>query len=463
MKNLCLFRSCKRNALENGIDIFKKLNSFFISLITTLVLLLVNINVCQGVPSFARQTGLSCAVCHSTFPELNSFGRLFKLNGYTMTNTPTIDAGNDSSINRLSLLSTAPISSMVMASYSRIQSKIEGTQNGNIQFPQQLSLFYAGQISRRLGTFIQLTYDPGTGAIGMDNTDIRFANHLQLASKDLLYGFTLNNNPTVQDVWNTVPAWRYPYASSGTAPAPSAATLIEGSYAGQVAGLGAYGLFDQTLYYELSLYRSAPQGLNVANPPDSSSSYTINGVAPYWRIALQHQFSKHYLMIGTFGMSSKLYPTFISGANDRYTDIGIDLQYEYNLPSAILSVHSSLIHEKRKLDATFTNDATNLSSSLNSFKIDGNIYFNKGIGLTLGYFNTMGDQNSIYGTLNGIPRKPDSNGTLLELNFLPWYNTKFSIQYVMYNKFDGLDKNYDGNNRNASQNNTLYCLAWFSF
>jgi hypothetical protein len=455
MKNLYLFRNYESITREKATETGNKLNSNIIWILTILFCLILNINFCYGVPSFARQTGLSCAVCHSTFPELNSFGRLFKLNGYTMTNVPTIDAGNDSSVNRLSLLTTPPISSMIMASYSRIQSKIEGTQNGNVQFPQQLSLFYAGQISRRFGTFIQLTYDPGTGAIGMDNTDIRYANHVQLASKDLLYGFTLNNNPTVQDVWNTVPAWRYPYASSGTAPSPAAATLIEGAYAGQVAGLGTYGLFDQMIYYEISLYRSAPQGLNVANPPDSSSSNTINGVAPYWRIALQHQFSKHYLMIGTFGMSSDLYPTYISGANDHYIDIGIDLQYEYSLPSAILSVHSSLIHEKRKLDATYANDISNISSNLNSFKIDGNVYFNRGIGFTLGYFNLTGDKNNIYGTYNG---KPDSNGTLVELNFLPWYNTKFSIQYVMYNKFDGLDKNYDGANRNASK--TILCIAW---
>jgi hypothetical protein len=293
----------------------------------------------------------------------------------------------------------------------------------------------------------------------MDNTDIRYANHVQIASKDLLYGLTFNNNPTVQDVWNTVPAWRYPYASSGVAPSPSAATLIEGAFAGQVAGLGTYGLFDQTVYYEVSLYRSAPQGIDVADPPDSSSSNTINGLTPYWRFALQHQFSKNYLMIGTYGISSNLYPTYISGKNDNYLDIGIDLQYEYSFPNAIASLHSSLIHEKQKLNATFT-DSSNLSFSLNSFKIDGNIYFNRGIGFTIGYFNISGDKNSIYKTLNG---KPDSDGALFEINLLPWYNTKFSLQYVMYNKFNGQAKNYDGNNRNASQNNTLYCLMWLSF
>src|SRR5690242_10749564 len=33
-------------------------------------------------PSFARQTGLACSVCHTHYPELTATGRAFKLNGY---------------------------------------------------------------------------------------------------------------------------------------------------------------------------------------------------------------------------------------------------------------------------------------------------------------------------------------------------------------------------------------------
>lgn len=39
----------------------------------------------RAVPSFARQTGLACAACHTAFPELTPFGRWFKLNGYTFS------------------------------------------------------------------------------------------------------------------------------------------------------------------------------------------------------------------------------------------------------------------------------------------------------------------------------------------------------------------------------------------
>jgi hypothetical protein len=236
--------------------------------------------------------------------------------------------------------------------------------------------------------------------------------------------------------------------------------MVEGMLSQQVAGLGTYGLFNNLIYYEISVYRAAPQG--AINPPDSTSVNTISGVAPYWRIALQHQFANHYIMIGTYGMAASLFPEHANGTTDKYTDIGIDLQYEYALARANISVHSSLIRETRTLDATKASGGADLSSSkLNSFKLDGSIYFKKGIGLTLGYFNIAGDKDqTLYGTFNG---KPDSNGTMFEVSFLPWLNTRFSIQYVMYNKFNGQANNYDGLNRNGSQNNTLYCLAWISF
>src|SRR5437016_5177306 len=48
------------------------------------------------VPAFSRQTGLACSACHYQFPQLTPFGRLFKLNGYTLTGIPTITQPGDS-------------------------------------------------------------------------------------------------------------------------------------------------------------------------------------------------------------------------------------------------------------------------------------------------------------------------------------------------------------------------------
>src|SRR5665647_1322792 len=67
------------------------------------------------VPSFSRQTGLACSTCHYQFPQLTPFGRLFKLNGYTLTGLPTIGQPGDSAGHEsLKLATIPPIAAMVV-------------------------------------------------------------------------------------------------------------------------------------------------------------------------------------------------------------------------------------------------------------------------------------------------------------------------------------------------------------
>ena len=54
-------------------------------------ILLLPLNA-HAVPSYARQTGMPCAACHTTPPELTPFGRNFKINGYTLTGMQQIEA-----------------------------------------------------------------------------------------------------------------------------------------------------------------------------------------------------------------------------------------------------------------------------------------------------------------------------------------------------------------------------------
>jgi len=439
---------------------------FYIIILATFLLSLCTSNPVYSVPGFARQTGLSCSACHNIFPEINSFGREFKLNGYTLTNINTLIEKNDKEEILLKLLSYSPLSAMVQTSFTNLNTTIPGTQNNNVEFPQQLSLFYTGLISPHLGTFIQMTYSGQDGAIGMDNVDIRYNNMKMLGSKRLIYGATLNNNPSVQDVWNSIPAWRFPYATSDFAPSPSAAPLIEGALAQQVAGLGGYFFYDNLIYGEFTVYRTAHQG--ALNPPDSTAAGIIQGVAPYWRFALQHSWDKHYLEVGTTGMSTRLYPSGVSGLTDKYIDIGLDLQYEYTFSKSVFKLHPSWFHETQNLDATFAaTGSQNKSNNLNSLKVSAEIYSDKGLGATLGYFSINGSQdNGLYSSAaitGSSAGKPDSNGFIAELSYLPWYNTKFSLQYTMYNKFNGSGSNYDGFGRNASDNNSLYLLVWLCF
>jgi hypothetical protein len=419
-----------------------------------------------AIPSFSRQTGFACNVCHTTFPQLTQFGRLFKLNGYTLTGLQTINTGEEGRRQALSINLIPPVSAMVQASFTSTSKVQPGTQNGNLELPQELSLFLGEEITPRLGTFLQFTYEGASGAIGIDNVDVRFADQASTGALSLIYGVTLNNNPTVQDVWNTVPAWGFPFASSGVAPTPAASTLIDGGLGQQVAGLGAYALWNSLLYTEVSLYRSAPQG--GAHPPDATSENTLHGVAPYWRLAIQHPWGNHYLSAGTYGMHTSLYPSGVTGPTDSRTDVAFDAQYEQTMGKNQITGHATWIHEQQNLDASVAaGAATNASNTLSTLRVDGSFYTGNRLGVTLGAFSTSGSQDALLyapGPVSGSQSgSPNSNGFIAQLDFLPWLNTRLELQYVMYSKFNGGGSNYDGSGRNASDNNTLYVLTWLVF
>ena len=208
-----------------------------VSILMGIIVVFMSSNA-YSIPSFARQTNLPCSACHYVFPELTPFGRLFKLNGYTMTGIKTIESTYKEDQTNLKILNMLPISAMIQGSYNKTAKTVPGTQPDVMEFPQQFSLFVAGEISPNFGSFIQVTYDDQSGSFGLDNTDLRFADHTSLAGNDLLYGISLNNGPTIQDVWNSTSAWGFPYFGSDAAPAPSAGTLIDGATAKTLKKIG---------------------------------------------------------------------------------------------------------------------------------------------------------------------------------------------------------------------------------
>jgi hypothetical protein len=433
----------------------------------------------RAVPSFARQTGMDCAACHTVFPELNSFGRQFKLSGYTMgvKKLTGADAQGDT---RLSIGEFPPLAAMFQAGQSSIAKSATNTvqadtdKNGVISFPAQFSLFFAGAISTNMGAFVQATYDSGSGLFHFDNTDVRWAARSDLLG-GMIYGVSINNNPTVQDVWNSTPAWGFPYIqpTGSNVVGPAGSSQIE-SLGGQVGSLGAYAYVDDLIYLEASTYRSIdPLG----------GAYSMQGYSPYWRLALQQDFGDVNAELGTFGMAVNNYPTAIgyvtaNAPMDSYTDFGVDSQIQYVTDDHIVSLSGSWIRESQDWNASNALAATqNPNDQLNRLKLTGTYYFRRKLGASVGYFSTTGSQDTLLygsgsasGSTSGIPT---TNGMVYELNYLPWYNTKFALQYTAYNEFNGGTTGYtsyadDSNpgsaiSRNAWDNNTLMLSGWLMY
>jgi hypothetical protein len=439
------------------------------------LLLLSGPLVANAVPSFARQTGMACEACHTVWPELTHFGRMFKANGYVIDNLKQV---RDVSPNRseiLELASLPPISLMVQVSDTQLSKPLPdsaapgASQNGTVGFPQQVSLFYAGKIAPHVGAFLQLTYAYDSGTIGIDNTDIRYADLKVLPNdQSLVYGVSLNNNPTVQDLWNSTPAFGFPYAASAAAPGVPYGAQIDGARGQDVAGLTAYVFWNESLYGELGVYRSAKQG--TAGPLDSASTGgVLKGGAPYWRLAYEHNVGRHSITVGAYGAAFSIFPDFgagygqqLAGPADKYNDVAEDLQYQFIADQHLFSLEATRIHESQTLNASFAaGRADNLRDDLTTTRAFGTYYWQRKLGGTFGFFSTTGSGDTTF--LGNTTGHPDTKGWTAEFNYLPWLNTKLSLQYTAYSKYSGASSNYDGAGRNAKDNDSVYALVWLSF
>jgi hypothetical protein len=424
----------------------------------------------EAVPSYARQTGLRCSGCHYTPPELNPAGRRFKLLGYVdrAKDEAAIKAEPGTWQAGLDLLKTLPLSAMFDASFNQTKKAQPGTQNATVEFPQDASLFLAGGWTEHLGSFVQVTYSSVDDHFSWDNTDIRYARLTTVGGKELVWGIDLNNNPTVEDLWNSTPAWGYPWVSSEVAPTPAASTVLNGGLAQDVGGAGGYMMWNDHLYVAATAYRTFHIGNSVPND-GQCCTFNTTGVAPYWRVAWQQSGTESQFEIGTYGLYMKSTPNSISGPGDTYTDIAGDLQWDLTIARHdVLSLRGTYIHQSATLAGSVAAGiASVLNQDLSQVNVNAEYHFGNRVSATLGWFDTWGTSDStlyppgsIGGSANG---SPDSNGFIANLSWWPTQNLQLSAQFTAYTKFNGGTTDYDGSGRNASDNNTFYLLGRFIF
>jgi hypothetical protein len=437
--------------------------------IALLALTLVTLpRISAAVPSFASQTGMPCSQCHvvSFGVALTAYGRQFKLNGYTY-------GGGEHPM---------PLAAMVQGGYTHTREALPEpaaphfATNDNLSV-DQVSVFVATRLFDHVGVFAQGTYSGEDRHFSWDNLDVRWARPVpNFFGTDAVVGISVNNNPTVQDLWNSTPAWAYPYITSGLAPGPSAAPVIAGALAQVALGATAYTMIHDHVYLEAGAYRGLSDHWlgNLGLYPDNNIH--MEGAAPYWRAAYQFtQGEAHYFSFGTFGLSARLQPDPTVPQSDRYTDYGFDGVYQYTPTDGpgTVNINASVIHEKQQLDATFAaGGANNATNHLTSVEADLTYAWHQTYAASAGLFNTTGSTDPTYFGF-GTSGTPDTRGYILMLEWVPfgkkdswarpWVNVRLGIQYTGYTRFDGGSSNYDGTGRSAGDNNTLFLFYWLAF
>ncbi len=432
----------------------------FLSRAVALALALLWMHAAHAVPSFAEQTGQPCAACHvgAFGPQLRPFGRSFKLNGYTASDGKR---------------HFPPVAAMAMMSFTHTAEGQPGgasrwfADNDNVAL-DQVSLYYAGAISRHVGAFAQVTYDGVARQVGIDNTDIRYAREHDIFGIDSVYGLTLNNNPTVQDLWNSTPVWGFPYNASALAPTPTAATRIDGSLGQQVVGLGAYVMWNDWVYTEFDLYRGLGRDIrNALGTVPVAGTDSVVDTAPYWRLALQHDTGRSNWELGTYGIFTDVLPSGASpgGRADHFTDVAADANWQFTfvprvVTSNVISTHATIIHEDQDLSASTLLSGSDPHGHLTTMRADMSFSIAATVTPSAQVFRTTGSSDQPY--WNTPTGSPNSSGAVLEIAYAPfgkpdslvkWGNLRLAAQYIIYTRFDG-------QTQGAGNNNTLYLSLW---
>lgn len=434
------------------------------------VLCLLQASVAHALPVFARQTGQSCVACHAggQFPELTPYGRMFKLNGYTLGER------------------TIPLAAMATADLSKTRYNVDSSGNpintkDGLPIFDAASIFLAGKITDQIGGFAQFTYsnydhqngDTGrwVGHWGSDNTDFRFVDRIIGDANDLILGLTVHNSPTVQDVWNTAPAWSYPYLSSSISPVARIQNLpiIEGGLAQQVAGIGGYLYWNKTVYAELTAYSTADGIWSFLSKGNKAGDMAhpqiyLRGYNPYARIALTRDWGAHSVMLGAFGLNANVYPNdtnafpiFNQGVT-RYRDLGVDAQYQYLLEPHTITAQARYIRENIHDPNNFVL-SDNASGNLNTLRLKASYVYQSKYGISMSFFNTTGSGDSA-AYASSANFSPNTQGFMPEIFWIPVQNVRIGIQYTHFFKFLGATTNYDGSGRNARDNDTLFIYLW---
>lgn len=415
----------------------------------------------RAVPAFAQQTGQPCKACHvgGFGPELTPFGREFKLGGYTLRAHPSV-----------------PIAAMAVTSFTH-------TRKGQDPAPEHLgrndnlvldeaAIFLAGGVGKHLGGFAEVTYEGIDRHVAWDNLDLRAVTAVHVLGEDATFGLSLNNNPTVQDAWNTLPAWGFPFTDTGVSATPAAAPLVDGALAQNVLGLTAYAWIGHKLYLEAGGYSSPSSGTLRFLGADPSDPGSIHGMAPYGRIAYQTKLGGSTFEVGASALRAALFPgrDRTSGFTDHYSDLGLDGSWQIMIGSSdTISANVRYEHERGNLRASCAlgligegGDLDCARYHLNEWRAAVRYTWQNRLGLTLSPFSISGSRNANLFE-NG---SPNSNGLIGQVDYTLWpagnsplgprLNVRVGVQYTAYGKFDGRKSD-------AAGNNALRLFTWIAF
>lgn len=163
----------------------------------------------SAIPGYSRQTAMACNACHfQSFSALNELGRSFKAGGYTWTDKQQKIEGSED----LSLPGSLNAGVITKIRYQKSNGPtVAGTNNtndGELQFPDELLLMLGGRVSENIGAQLELNLASKGAEPVVENFKMPFIYDVSgvkaglipftTATQGVAYGFELMNTGAVR-------------------------------------------------------------------------------------------------------------------------------------------------------------------------------------------------------------------------------------------------------------------------
>jgi hypothetical protein len=166
-------------------------------------------------------------------------------------------------------------------------------------------------------------------------------------------------------------------------------------------------------------------------------------------------------------MWSRVYANVNGTAVNRFNDYDLDSQLQWLdvNDNNNFTLRTNLIQE----DQCFAGSEVGVESCsahgfLNTFNLNATYWYHDRYAAQAGFQDVTGSSNALYwGTsMWSSSGSPNTTDEWVEASYLPWWNTRFSVRYTLFNKFRGLT-GATASTPSASKFNTVELLAWFAY
>jgi hypothetical protein len=395
----------------------------------------------QAVPSFARQIQKPCTACHTVWPNLNQYGRQFKVKAYTDVSPDWQMINKD----RLNLLYVFPVSArFIFYPYERELNAVEGINSNSTEL-NTVDLFIASRVFDYAGIFGNFEATNVTsGPFLFDIPTMKAAFQYPLGgSTSSEEGGTATQGSTIGLVaFKGLATSADPFNSLGgrdrglifdneSVPWILSKGWTFSYWSGANLGVVAHGYFlGNRLYAAVGAERggdSADAGAGFTN------NNNTNPFGGYFRLAWDQKLPNGAVTFGGAWYTGKERldnstgaPLYDSSVNRGYLDASL----EQNFGEDHLVEVQALYGYGRESNVFGDSEVR----KFNGFNVEASYFYDRTIGI-------VGDYNmaTMQGVLptdvdNSITGAPGNDQTRLStwvvaINYLPWLNTKVALQY----------------------------------